>query len=141
MSPKVEKPNPNPKTPAEPAAKKPPKGDSRSVRFDDDLQKDVERVCSDEGIGLPELVRDAVRAFLVNPARQQQQMLRSVAITRGQVERARAAKVIPVETADELIEKLDEFEAAAQASNPGRKRKTFRFPPPLVCRGDEEASE
>lgn len=133
MTAKAEKPKVNPKEPAEPATKK-IKGESRSVRLDEELQKDVDQVCADEGIALPELVRDALRAHLVNPARQGQQLIRSVAITRAHVERAKAAKILPVETAVELLEKLDEFEAVAQGSNPGRKRKPFRFLPPLLFR-------
>ena len=122
--------NANPTGTPEPALKK-TKGEARGIRLDDELVKEAGQVCAEEGIALPELVRNALRAHLQDPTRQRQQVLRSVALTRSQVERAKADGAMPTETAEELLEKLGEFEAVAQGANPGPKpkRKRFRFPP------------
>lgn len=129
--PKTQEPKNN-QPPDAAAAEKKRKSDSTGVRLDEDVRKDVERICAQEGIPFSTLVQDAIKSFIGNPARQHGQVLRSMAITREQIERGKAAGFVPVEAADELLEKLEEVEQSVRDQKPAPKRKPFRFRPPLV---------
>jgi len=116
------------------------KAEATGVRLDEDVRKDVERICAQEGIPFGTLVRDAVKSYIGNPARQHGEVLRSMAITREQIERGKAAGFVPAEAADELLEKLEEVEQSVRDQKPAPKRKPFRFRPPLnlLALGEDE---
>jgi len=126
MTTKTQEANPVPDVKPEKKLKADPKG----VKLDADLQKDVDRICAAEGIPFGHLVNDAVRAHVTNPVRQRNLVLRSMAITRQEIEKAKAAGIVPVEDVQEFLEQLQETVAGVK-SPPGKKRKSFRLPPPL----------
>lgn len=121
MTTKTQEANPVPDVKAEKKQKADPKG----IKLDVDLQKDVDRLCAAEGITFGHLVQDAVRAHITNPARQRNLVLRSMAITHQEIDKAKAADILPVEAVEEFVEQLKRDIAGAK-SPPTRKRKLSR---------------
>jgi len=140
--PEERKTNPKPDAiPAVPAAPK-PKAETIGVRLEEDLRKDVERICVEEKIPTAVLIRQAVQNYVGNPNRQRDQVLQSMAITRAQIERAQVAGVIPEETAARLLQELEDGRRTVKAEKRPRNPAPFRFPQaPFLHRllwGDEE---
>lgn len=128
MTTKTQEANPVPDVKPEKKQKADPKG----IKLDVDLQKDVDRLCAAEGITFGHLVQDAVRAHITNPARQRNLVLRSMAITRQEIEKAKAAGIVPVEDVEEFLGQLEETIAGVK-SPPNKKRKVSRgWGPPLL---------
>lgn len=113
----------------EPAAtEKKKKAEPMSFRLDEDMRKAVEDMCAQEKIPVGVLVRQALQNYIGSPARQRGQVLRSLAITRDEIEKARAAGVIPEDTAARLQGNLEDGQETVKAQKLPRKSKPFRFP-------------
>lgn len=133
MTTKAEESNPRDTGPVpDVKAEKKHKADPKGVKLDLDLQKDVDRICAAEGISFGRLVQDAVRAHILNPARQRGLVLRSLAIARQEIEKAKAAGILPVEAVEDFLQQLQGILVGAQSPSTKTRKPSRGWGPPTI---------